>query len=85
MKKLAIAAIGLISLSACNRPPEGAATENRGDDMEMKADNMEAMAESSSNAMAADMMENNANDIDARAGNVAERSDAMAANKADKK
>lgn len=85
MKKLAIAALGLISLSACDGPPKGAATENRSDDMEMKADNMDALAESSSNAMAADMMENNADDINANTDTVAEQSDAMVANKADKK
>ena len=85
MKKLATAALCLISLSACNGPPEGAATENRSDDMEMKADNMDALAESSSNAMAANMMENNADDINANTDNVVERSDAMVANKAGKK
>lgn len=95
MKKIilaATAAASLVAMSACSRSPEGAAIENAGDamadNMELKADSMDAMADNTSNAMASDMMENSADAMDAGAANVreaaddaADNADAMAANK----
>ena len=94
MKKIilaATAAVSLIAVSACSRSPEGAAIENTGDmmadNMEMKADAMDAMADNTSNTMASDMMENSAAAMNAdadnvrdAAGNVADSADAMTAN-----
>ena len=72
MKKIVFvaAAAGLMSLAACN---QGTPTENAGDAMaanlEMQADNMEAMADATSNETAAAMMENQADNLEEMADN----------------
>lgn len=72
MKKIVFvaAAAGLMSLAACSQETP---TENAGDAMaanlEMQADNMEAMADSTSNETAAAMMENQADNLEEMADN----------------
>lgn len=87
MKKIiiAVAATGLLALGACDKKtPEAAAIENSGemmaDNMEAQADQMDAMADNTSNEMASDMMENKADGMNAEADNVREAAD----DKADK-
>lgn len=95
MKKIILAATvaaSLVPISACSRSPEGAAIENTGDmmadNMEMKANSMDAMADNTSNAMASDMMENSADAMNTKADNAraaaddaVDNTDAMATNK----
>lgn len=75
-----VAATTLLGLAACNRSPEGAAldgSENAmADNDEMRADNMDAMADSTSNAMASGMMENMADSVRAQDDAVADNADA---------
>ena len=87
MKNYAIilAAAGLLSLGACkSRTPEGANVENQGDmmsdNLENAADNMQGMADNTSNTMAKDMMENAADNMHKEASNITDDAAAQADN-----
>lgn len=69
MKKIAfvLAAAGLMSLAACNKPAETTATQNEADAMAANLDSganaIDAVADNTSNAAAADVMENAADNV----------------------
>lgn len=67
----AAAISGLVILGGCNRQGSDASAKNdpAAINMDMKADHMEQMAENLSNAMAADMINNQANEFDQDTGN----------------
>jgi hypothetical protein len=76
MKKIVLvaAAAGLLSVSACSKSPEAAAVENNAemmqDALDNAADNLEAMADESANAAAAESMENQADTLEQASDNV---------------
>lgn len=69
MKKIAfvLAAAGLMSLAACNKPAETTATQNEADAMaanlDAGANTIETVADNTSNAAAADVMSNAADNV----------------------
>jgi hypothetical protein len=69
MKKIAfvLAAAGLMSLAACNKPAETTATQNEADAMaanlDAGANTIDAVADNTSNAAAADVMSNTADNV----------------------
>lgn len=69
MKKIAfvLAAAGLMSLAACNKPAETTATQNEADAMaanlDAGANAIDAVADNTSNAAASDVMENTADNV----------------------
>jgi len=69
MKKIAfvLAAAGLMSLAACNKPAETTATQNEADAMaanlDAGANAIDAVADNTSNATASDVMENAADNV----------------------
>ena len=69
MKKIALvlAAAGLVSVAACNRTPTEQAADNMSDNMEVQADNLEAMAESAPTANQEMMLENASENMENRA------------------
>lgn len=85
MKKLTLvlAAAGLMSLAACNKTPEQQNVVDAGDNaamaLENTADNLDAMADNTTNATAENALENAADNANAAADNVKD----MAENKAD--
>jgi hypothetical protein len=75
MKILSIAAMaGLLALTACGSSPDTASVQNNADmiaaELEQKADNMEAMADSATNASVAAMLEGAADNLEENADNV---------------
>lgn len=60
MKKIALvlAAVGLVSVAACNRTPTEQAADNLSDNLEMQADNLEAMADNAATPAQANMLMN---------------------------
>ena len=60
MKKITVlfAAAGLMSVAACNRTPTEAAADNVSDNMEMQADNLQAMSDNASNPADAAALDN---------------------------
>ena len=86
MKKfaLAVAAAGLVSLAACHTSPAAEAITNNADliadDIDNNASMIDDMADNSSNAMAADMMENKADNLHDQADNVRDEGDKLADN-----
>jgi uncharacterized lipoprotein YajG len=82
MKKmiLAVAATGLLSLAACSKSPEAQAVANNAemmqDALDNAADNLEAMADDTSNTAAAASMENQAEALKQASENVGDAADA---------
>lgn len=82
MKKIVLvaAATGLLSLAACAKSPEAQAVANNAemmqDALDNAADNLEAMADDTSNAAAAASMENQADALEQASENVGDAADA---------
>ena len=78
MKKFAIAAVaaaGLLTLGACNKAGDNPAAQN----LEMAADNMDAMADNAATENGEAMMENAADNMHAMADNAADANDTTGA------
>lgn len=60
MKKIAfvLAAASLMSVAACNKTPTESAADNLSDNMEIQADNLEAMSDNASTAAGAAALDN---------------------------
>lgn len=69
MKKIALvlAAVGLVSVAACNRTPTEAAADNVSDNLEVQADNLQAAADETSNAAEAAALTNASENIENQA------------------
>ena len=69
MKKFAVilAAAGLVSVAACNRTPTEAAADNVSDNMEIQADNLQAMADNTSDANQAAALDNASENVENQA------------------
>ena len=69
MKKIAfvLAAAGLMSVAACNRTPTEAAADNVSDNMEVQADNLEALSENAGSANEAMALENASENVENQA------------------
>lgn len=78
MKKIAIAAVaavGLVSLGACNKAGDNPAAQN----LEAAADNMDAMADNAATEGQEAVLENSADNLHAMADNAADADDDTAA------
>ena len=86
MKKLILiaAALPLGALAACQQSPQAQAIENNGaaaaDALENQGDQLEAMADNTTNTQASEMMENQADASEKAADNVRAEADAKADN-----
>ena len=86
MKKIVFvaAAVGLMSLGACNKSPEAAAVENNADmvadNLEATADNLEDAADATTNGSAEAVLDNAADNMNAAADNVRDAADAKVDN-----
>lgn len=69
MKKIALvlAAAGLVSVAACNRTPTEQAADNLSDNLEIQADNLEAMSEAAPTENAEDALENASENVENQA------------------
>lgn len=90
MKKLilAAAALSLGSLAACQQSPQAQAIENNGamaaDALENQGDQLEAMADNTTNTQASEMMENQADQMEEAADNTRAAADDAADNANDR-
>lgn len=69
MKKIALvlAAAGLVSVAACNRTPTEQAADNLSDNLEVQADNLEALSENASTDAQEDALENASENVENQA------------------
>lgn len=88
MKKISfvLAAAGLMSLAACNKTPEQQNVIDAGDNaaavLDNAADNMEALADNTTNATVENLAENAADNLHAAADNATDAAHAKADNMA---